>query len=434
MHADDRPSASMTFFLHAVLHGSIDRSLMSQAVAVAQKRHVLTRAVIGGSRKAKTRNLSWQPAANPLAPISFATAGDPLPGPIDLDAHIDIRREVGVRLFFRQHADRTELFLQFHHAVADAIAATRFLEDVLAAYGAQASGGEPPFRHLNAALLAQRSKSSRIEIADVARLVRDAARVFRLMRREAEPVVGRSNATIIAPSNYPSFVSTALSSEDLRHLRQHGLAAGATVNDVLLRNLFLALKTFRQADETRRPIRVAMPVNLRGAALAAAPVAPIVGMAFIDRPVGAINPQTEFLAGIVRETRRIKDEHGAAALLRAVNLAGRRPLLLRTMCKPTYCFATAVLSNVVSPFEGSPLAGPDGKLRAGPITLESCALLPPIRPLTHAAIGVLTYSGVTQIALNFDARSVDTADASRLLELFCGREIASKGVADVRAA
>lgn len=432
MYADDRPSAPMTFYLHAVLHGSIDRSLMQQAVAMAQERHVLTRAVIGGSRKAKTRNLSWQPAENPLAPVSFAVAGDPFPAAPDDPSYIDIRHEVGVRLSFLQHADRTELLMQFHHAVADAIAATRFLEDVLAAYGAQVTGDEPRFRRLDTALLAEKGKSSRIDITDVARLARDAARLFRLLRREAAPVVERSNPSS-TPSGYPSFVGTALSSEELARLRQQGVAAGATINDVLLSKLFLALKAFRPAHEAARPIRIAMPVNLRGEALAAAPVAPFVGMAFIDRAAGAIDPQAGFLAGIVRETRRIKKEQGAAALLRGAGLAGRRRGLLRILCKPTYCFSTAVLSNLLSPFEDSPLAGADGRLRAGPITLESCALLPPIRPLTHAAIGVLTYRGVAHIALNFDARSIDAADARRLLELFCGHELASRSADGAKA-
>lgn len=413
MYADDRIAAPMTFFVRAVFSGVLDLPAFRSAVAAAQLRHPLSRAVIAGSRRGTMESLSWQPAPNPEPFVAFSRAGEVFPAYPAGNAWIDLKREVGLRFFLTEAgAGQTLLLMQVHHSVSDAIGAIRFLEDVLAAYDGKA---EP--RPLDASLLARRD-----ELGLQPRFPETVEQAMQLLDRHAEPLVEAGSMPPQGDAPFPASVTAMISGEAAAELATQAKASGATFNDVLLRDLFLAIHRFQSERGDARPIRLNMPVDLRGAEFARMPMANVVGMAFVAREPGGLADAGALLAGISAETRRIKDGQEAAHFNNAAAIGGRYQDGLRLICLPTRCFSTAVLSNLVRPFDGSPLLGPDGKLRAGGLTLERCALLPPVRPLTNAALGVLTYAGRTEVALHFDANVMSAADASRLLALFVGED------------
>ena len=79
-----------------------------------------------------------------------------------------------------------------------------------------------------------------------------------------------------------------------------------------------------------------------------------------------------------------------------------------------------MLSNLGRVFRDSPLAGTDGIMRAGDLVLDSYDLLPPIRPLTHLAVGVVENAGGLRLSAHFNASAITPSEAERILEHVAG--------------
>ncbi|MGD9912588.1 MAG: hypothetical protein AB7S80_00795 [Rhizobiaceae bacterium] len=415
MYADDRVGAPMTFFIRASLTGRFERNAFVQAVAHAQTRHPLSRAVIAGHRRARTEQLRWQPATAAPPLIIWHDHGDAFPAYPAGKPSIDIKHELGLRFFLREDGERTTLLMQVHHSVSDAIGALRFLEDVLAIYD-----GKVPPRALDPELLQHRH--DRLAPKGMPRHPATVDEALNILNRLAEPLIAPGTPPVETEATFPASLQTTLTAARLVELRAEAAAHGTSLNDVLLRNLFVALNRFQRGRGSEHPLRILMPVDLRGNRLVEMSMANAVGMAFLDREPADLLDRDALISGIAAETRRIKQGNEAVHFNNAVEIGGRFDDGLRLICTPTRCFSTAVLSNLVRPFAGSPLLGPDGRLRAGNMVLESCALLPPLRPLTHAAFGILTYGDEARVALHYDPQALTGEDAARLLEMFVGAE------------
>ena len=89
------------------------------------------------------------------------------------------------------------------------------------------------------------------------------------------------------------------------------------------------------------------------------------------------------------------------------------------------CRSTAVLSNLIRPMEKSALPVDDEKIVAGNLRLERIEFMPPVRPKTNVAFGVLTYAGRLCVTQHYDSRVVSPADAQQLLDIYVARLLAS---------
>ena len=74
------------------------------------------------------------------------------------------------------------------------------------------------------------------------------------------------------------------------------------------------------------------------------------------------------------------------------------------MASGNRCFATAVLSNLGDFRRHLGIAFPDdqGRVVLGNLRLEGCWIVPPLRPLTRAAILALTYANCLNINVHTD--------------------------------
>ncbi|MCO5058324.1 MAG: hypothetical protein M9905_10670 [Rhizobiaceae bacterium] len=424
MYADDRRSAPMTFFVRAGFSGRPDPTRMRTAIRHAQMRHPLTRAVISGRRQARTRDLHWIDAPQPEPYIAFATQAEPIDYPGG-EPYLDLRREVGLRFFFIEtDANRSELWIQVHHAICDGIGITRFLEDVLAEYAAPGSAGAPPDRiELDAAPLERRSEPGLGRRERLARLPIDILRGLRLFR-PASPVVSSQGGANRDPAAggqpFPAHRSLDITPDGVDRLRSLARATDGTLNDLLLRNMFVAIDAHNRASGGSRPIRLSMPTNLRDARLSAMPATNVVGMAFLGRRPAAFEDPDRLLQGVIAETRHIKRYRAGLTLHRAVSAFGAIRGGLVWVCGPAHCHSTAVLSNLGRVFRDSPLAATDGIMRAGDLVLDSYDLLPPIRPLTHLAVGVVEHAGGLRLSAHFNASAITPSEADRILERVAG--------------
>ncbi len=419
MFADDRPEYPMTFFLRARLDGPLAATALRAAATAALARHpLLTATIVGGDARAKGAELSWSVPEQAAVFLDDAPEGTPFRYPRGT-AHLDITAEAGVRLFLRG----PWLWLQTHHAAADANGAVQFLEDVLIAY-ADAAGAAVTARPLVPALLAGRAAFHVTPRDQRRRRLGVLHRIWLFSRQFPAPLTparGEAVPRTITPAQFPSCVDQTLSESEALALRGEAHRYGATVNDLMLADLFRALDTWNRDHDARRNLRLAMPINMRLGADRAMPAANVVSMCFLDRK-GAALDAPDLLEGIVRETRAIKHFRLGHALLIVAAALSRVPgglKLLVTARRPWGCSATAVLSNLGTPFFASALPRDGrGRLRVGPLTLASLELLPPIRPETRAAIGVVNYGGELRVTLHFDARWLTPVSARALLNGF----------------
>ncbi len=434
MLADDRPETPMTFFLRAGFTGEFEPRVFGRSVARAQERHPLFAAHLEGSYRDRTRRLKWVPAANQTPIITFSDRDAPIHHP-DGDPYIDLHREVGVRFWVRQSNGQAEVLMQIHHAISDAMGATQFLEDLMGFYGEALDGHfkSGSYRQLDPTTLLGRGHFGMTSLDKIRRAPWDLSRATQFFQNTAEALATditfdrkRKMGTFPFPAERRFFLHT----DDLANLRRHGQSLGATINDVLLRDLFLAIDTWNQrqsSTDRRRSVRLAMPINLRQPRDQSMPAANVMSLAFLERSGKKLNHADTLLAGVVDETRLIKQRHLGLTLCRAAGLAGQVRGGLRFVLDPKRCYSTAVLSNLGAPLSDSPLPTREGKIFAGPVRLESLELLPPFRPATYAAFGVVTYGGHTAISLNVDPRFLRADAASDLLDTFEGYVRTSAG-------
>jgi hypothetical protein len=152
-------------------------------------------------------------------------------------------------------------------------------------------------------------------------------------------------------------------------------------------------------------------------------------MCFLDRSPSQLEDPARLLRGIVQETTYIKDHFMGHALIMVATFFGKIKGGVHWLMQPRLvwrCFSTAVLSNLGDPLKGSSLPrNARGEIVAGGLTLEQVELLPPVRPGTMLAIGVVTYAGSTSLAFHFDHTEIEAPEAEALAGSFHGHLKAS---------
>lgn len=423
MYADDRPEHPMTFWLRATATGTVEKPRFEAALLKALARQPLLTARLVGEPSDKTSALSWELGVKASPYVDFGHDDEALRFPQDSPA-IDLRKEQGLRAFVRQHPRHVVISLQFHHAAIDAIAAARFVEDVLAYY----DDAHAPDDRLApvAPELIQRRGTFQLTAQDRRRrLLDDLVRAFLFFRKRPRPLVVRRAAKPFTEELYPSSSTRLMPTSELAALKNGAGKARVTLNDLMLRDLFLTLDDWNRAHGKREPLRIAMPMNMRRGLDDQIPGANVVSMCFLDRAPAELEDARRLLGGIVRETSYLKDHYMGYALILVTKLAGRIKGGVRWLLTPRLlwrCSSTAVLSNLGDPLRGSRLErNARGEIVAGGLTLTQLELLPPVRPGTALAVGVVTYAGKTSMTFHFDATRLTSPDAEALVGSFHGR-------------
>jgi hypothetical protein len=422
MLADDQPEHPMTFIVRLVFSGELDRPAFAAAAAMAVRRHPLLGAHV---QRCGRRGLRWIAAADPRPWIDYGAASAPrtFPGA----EGIDLGAATGLRIWVRTGPERTEISVQFHHACCDGIGGYRFLEDLLVAYDRVARPGadEAAFRPLDAELLRRRA---RFGLSWPRVLLRLPAELWGL-------TVGLAAFALIRPAALASPRQPALDEAarltaldcpshtfdraELAGLRAAARAARATLNDVLLRDLLVALHAWNARHDPaayRRVLRIAMPMSLRGDDDAALPAANVVGMAFLDHHPHRFRDPRRALALISLETKFLKAFRIPLSAVRCAALLGAVPGAMKLLTRAGRCHATGVLANMGEVFADAALPRRRGRLAPGGLVLESVQSAPPVRPFTSVALTPLSYAGRLTLTMNYDRRQFTAEAAGELLD------------------
>jgi NRPS condensation-like uncharacterized protein len=309
MLADDQPGYSMSFFIQLQLSGQLERAAFDAALDEALERHPLLRAWIetdtGGA-------LCWTLAEGQMPDGDSGSEETAIR--CRHGESIDLTKEIGLRVWVRQGAQRARVLLQFHHACCDGTGAYRFIGDLLAGYGIRTttSGPRPAFGSVEVKLLRTRKQRALDAAATPGQ-----RGLIRLAMRECWKIVARRPAPLAPPAtvdrgrseDFPGFLSFSFSRSEHQRLRDAANTWGVTLNDLLLRDLFLTLADWnrRQPSPSRRPwLRIMMPTDLRGGEDYEMPAANLTGYTFLGRTIRNCASPDELLHSVRNEKALIK--------------------------------------------------------------------------------------------------------------------------------
>lgn len=422
--ADDRAAFPMAFVIELTFQGIIDVPLLERALLPALQRHPLLLSKLG---PAKNKSLCWLPPDGDLPKIDVAAEGDPIQCP--QGEWIDLRKEIGLRIYVRQGSDRSVLTLYFHHACCDGIGAYRFIGDLLAYYACFQAGQDTPeeMPPIDPQRLRGRADRSRLQTPQDEE--RSAARNA---IRHAMGIVGKSCSALRLPKTnkadlpapFPGICSHNFSRKEADQLRDAAKELGLMLNDLLLLELFYACQAWNKSlgvTPGKQRFRVMMPVDLRGTQDFETPAANILGYTFLTRSDSELQDRAAAARSIREETANIKHHRLGERFVEMVAAGAMVPGLLRTIALVPRTLATVILSNIGDPsrrFLAKLPRRPGGAIVAGNLVLDYISGYPPMRPKSHATFSVVQYKRELTIGLHCNPHKFSLADSQALLDLY----------------
>lgn len=428
---DDRPESPTTFPIELVFRGALQREALEQAYRVTVARHPLLHALVDVR---SSRRPYWIDGAVRLAPLDWADHAVPIhPSPVGF---LDLRSYPGLRMWARASPHQSRLILQFHHSCCDALGAMQFIEELLVAYDAQLAGVDPAARWpvLDPARLPLRGDYG-LSASGYRPGFRDAwltARIWgeTLLRRPA--VIAKTTASVgqaEASTEGRPYLTQIVTQQEMNRLHAAARMSGATVNDLMLRDLFQVLSLW-QAERVgthASPVTINVPVSLRSRVDRGMPAANSLGFWFLHRSVEQCVQPAALLSSIKKEMAAVKKWRMPLFFVGGLGVAARIPGVMRGLLRLKRSFATAVFSNVGRLLARAPLEREEGRLICGNAVLERVTGVPPIRPGTSIAIVVATYGCETTLNLRYDPDALSPNDAKQLLTRFSQQLVSGGG-------
>ena len=414
MFLDDRPEYPMDSFRHLLFSGHLDVDVFLQSVAAVIRWNPMLRCIV----KQVGRDYYWEETKTPFRVQRSQGTACPVP------QRIQLRSEPGFHVFIAEAEKQTRVLLQFHHSISDGIGEMEFIGDVLTDYAVRITGQIPPDnpRRLDPALLPLRGKSGLTVKSYVRNFFHTTFTTQQLLLGNPSPLApcGTPPKTV---DPYYVFCSHELTQEETRQYVKAAKSNGVTVNDLLLRDLFLTIGSWRErwVDQQSNPVfRVSVPMNLRTEHFRNIPASNTVSMLFLDRHLKQCRGNAEeMLRGVHREMEWIKRTEQKHYFLTTIQT---RDVLwggLASSLRSPQCRATVVFSNLGRVFESLPLSHQeDVGLKVGEAILESVDATPPIRFGTLISFSVLTYRGKIRLVLRYDSQNMTTEQAEDFLQRF----------------
>lgn len=414
MWVDDSPRYPMTFVIEMELEGDLARERLQRAVDQSLQRHPLLRSCI---RPAKSNRDCWVYTENYDSRIRWREAGKPIL--VDgAGAYIDLRNEIGVKIWGVQQGQTSRLTFAFHHTATDGIGAYHFLGDMLWFYADQCGAELPPLVELDPNVTRQRLQAtvSREMLAEVAGLKE------RLVHECAQPLVGSLDGQSGGRFEFPRFFEHTFDKQRYRELRLVAQDAGQSVNDRLVKGLLITLAEWNESHGVApdRSYCINMPMDLRTNEGPEIPASNIVTCAFIRRTREQIRDRDDLDRFLREESIRVKATRYNSHFMK---LLVQSPVDLSSAAHSYAsddCLATAIFSNTGDPtrrfLTSLPRVG--GLVQAGKLTLVDVSGVSPLRDKTRLAVGIFTYKRELKLCIRTDPFHFASEDSQRLLDMY----------------
>ena len=419
MVADARPSFPMMADLEMHFEGRIDRASFESALATALERAPLFRSLVHTT----PRGSHWIPTEEPVY-VDWAESGTPL-GP-RYDAPLDLATEPGMRVFVREGAESSSVLLHFHHASSDGIGGFAFIEDFLAAYAIAAGDNSVTMRRLEPQRLLGRGdlgtagRSVYRGVIDALIGAREGARFFVQRPHPLPPMQSPPLSEAERPRNRALLDSCSV--EVTAGLRRAATLLQANVNDLLMRDLFLALDRWNHESPSPAAggqLRILMPQNLRARADRSLPAANMLGFAFVTRRRRLCDSPNDLLYSLAEETEAVRKGQLSRYFLGGID-GLQKAGLMRWVLSRNSCFSTAVLTNLGDPLRRFVTRFPrrGRALQVGGLLLREITGTPPLRPNTRAAFCIFNSADQLKVCLRSDPYTYSTSDTQRLMDVY----------------
>ncbi|MDR1484011.1 MAG: hypothetical protein LBT09_04220 [Planctomycetaceae bacterium] len=364
----------------------------------------------------------WEHVSQPVFVRRITT---PISTRIPTPERIDIFNEAGFKVYIVEDSFGCSVLFQFHHTVSDGLGEMDLLADILTDYNDRVNGKVPKEnpRNLDFSLLKLRG-SSGLTLAKYFRYFIDTAfTTHQLLFCSPSPLVPCKKCDLSVPDpDYYQCISTGLPSESTVNYFSFAKRNNVTINDLLIRDLFLTINKCRQEwGHSCRGVlwRVSMPMSLRTSLHERIPASNNVTMVFLDRRSSACADADKLLRGVGRETRWIKRAEQKHVLILSLRICNLLPGGIGRMLRARECRATAVLSNLGRVFDGLTIPRrKDGCLEIGGAVLEEVDATPPIRLGTLVSISALTYAGKLRLILRYDAKNMNQNQANQFMQTY----------------
>lgn len=422
MLMDDRREYPMTFFVQLDFHGEIDKDRFERSLEQALERHPLLQAIV---QPAKQNRDCWVSGDGKKPTVEFG----PLDEPIDsqISHFINLRDEVGLRIWVRKDSNRSLVTFLFHHAVTDGIGSYQFIGDLLYFYAVEC--GEQFDQELpviNQSNLRNRLKSS----FPVERYV-DANGKFKFEWRETTKMLLGRVASLKRSRNgshgsqhktFPGIQSHTFEKDEYRQLRLKAQEFGQTPNDLLLEKLFVTLRQWNKNNGLSvfpGKYCVLIPLDLRDQDTPEFSATNVVTYTFIRRPERTIRDHKKLADSLRVETTMLKNNRHNTSFMNMLAGSYRYQKTMDFILRGK-SLATAVMSNTGDPTRHFNVQFPKDKgvVRCGDLMLETISGTPPMRKNTRLTISAFTYRRVLKICLRCDPHYFSDADAQAFLDIY----------------
>lgn len=421
MVADAREGYPMIVDLELRVKGCIERAAFDAGLAFALSRNPLFTCLIEPVRG----SLAWVPS-NRLPQIDWAPLGTPL-DPC-YDSYVDLTKEIGLRITVRHSEDKSKIVFHYHHACADGMGGIAFLEDLMVGYAAAFAHVAPiaprtldPFRLKSRGDMGVVGRKLRQRIVDTVIGTRESIRFVLQKPCSLEPARASTADCGESPLR-PGYLTETCSKEVTLGLRQFATSVGATVNDLLMRDLFLTLRDWnaaRNPASDARNLRIMMPQNLRTRHDIRTPAANIMSVSFLTRKAKMCDTPDLLLRSLQEETEAVKKGQLSIYTLGALKSL-QSSGLQQSVLKRETCLSTAVLTNVGNPSRRLTAHFPKSsdRMTAGNLSYDGIGGVPPLRPLTRAVFTALPGDDSIDICLKCDPKTFSASDTKALLTAY----------------
>ena len=426
MLCDDRPDYPMTGFFRLRFSERLAVPELESAIQTAVERHPLLRSKVFGRGQARPRWVTEKAASIALEQWSSEADGEYPPA-----SPIDLTRSIGLRIWLVDRTGANDLVVQAHHACTDATGLCQLIEDILLAYAANVgvAGRDAVFRVVDNTRLPDRNRFGltwKKLLRMIPGLTAGLHVVAKFFLRKAASLAPQfsGQAPAHATGTFPSPQTFDFDCADTARIKSGARERRVTVNDLLARDLFLALQVWRTTHgivEIRSWLRFFVPINQRTVDDGTRSAANIMSAVFLDRnPRQMADPET-LLQSIHAEMQMVKRWQLGFLFIAAMSALSRFPRLRQQIIQCDECAPTCVFSNIGVILGNTPLPRQDGRIAIGDLLLKGVDFIAPLRPKTVAAFCVYTYAGRLSVNLHSDPRAISPEQADDLLERYVGQ-------------
>lgn len=414
--SDETPQNPNVIGCDLHVRGDVDLDIATAALRKVAERHPMISARLNGQAwdidPSNADLLKWE--------ICNASDSDLEHGDLRI---IDLADGLACRFIMRRHDAGAQLSFRLHHAAADGGGGLQSVADWLVTYHRlQTCSDRPKSRAMRPELLNQRNNLRLLSRAFISKLWVQPIAILgatKFLFRRVQPL---KPLDPIRSQKFPKDFTTlraSLSADQMTRLKQEAESADATINEMILRALFLALHDFRKAygyHRTGEWLRLIVPVSIRDFSDRGLSASNRASMVQLDRTDRDFNDPKGLLWGLNYELTNIRKWNLEKTFLLLVRCFSIVPGWIDRIAAKDICRATSVLTNLGSPFDRLKLERVDGKLQSGNLLVEDVDLVVPLRRKTPIGLATLRYAGEQKICLHFDPVEVDHFEAEILLE------------------